>query len=52
MITLGLILVLVAVFLEVPAIIGTIGMILLIAGVVLWILGAFGRAIGPRPHYW
>ena len=52
MITLGVILLLVAFFLDVPAIIGTIGVILLIAGVVLWILGALGRAIGPRPHYW
>ena len=52
MITLGVILLLVAVFLEVPAIVGTIGVILLVAGIIFWILGALGRAIGPRAHYW
>ena len=30
----------------------TIGLILAVAGAVLWILGAMGRASGPRPHYW
>jgi hypothetical protein len=24
----------------------------LVVGAVFWILGAFGRAIGPRAHYW
>lgn len=52
MITLGVILLLIAVFIDVPAIVGTIGVILLVAGVILWILGALGRAVGPRPHYW
>lgn len=52
MIALGIILILLNVFLEIPAIVGTIGVILVIAGAVLWILGAMGRAVGPRPHYW
>ncbi|WP_328540622.1 hypothetical protein [Streptomyces sp. NBC_00344] len=30
----------------------TIGMILAVIGVALWILGAVGRAVGGRRHYW
>lgn len=30
----------------------TIGIILLIVGAILWILGAVGRTVGPRKHYW
>ncbi len=30
----------------------TVGAILLIVGVVLWVLGSTGRAVGGRPHYW
>jgi Family of unknown function (DUF6131) len=30
----------------------TIGIILIVVGVILWILGAMGRAVGPRTHYW
>ena len=30
----------------------TIGIILVVIGAILWILGAAGRAIGPRTHYW
>jgi hypothetical protein len=30
----------------------TIGIILLAIGVVLWVLGAMGRAVGGRRHYW
>jgi cbb3-type cytochrome oxidase subunit 3 len=29
----------------------TIGFILLLIGVVLWVLGSTGRAIGGRKHY-
>jgi hypothetical protein len=29
----------------------TLGVILLIVGLVLWILGATGRAVGGRRHY-
>jgi hypothetical protein len=29
-----------------------IGIILVIVGVVLWLLGAMGRAVGGRRHYW
>ncbi|MFJ6836405.1 hypothetical protein [Streptomyces sp. NPDC091209] len=30
----------------------TIGIILVAIGVVLWILGAVGREVGGRRHYW
>jgi Family of unknown function (DUF6131) len=30
----------------------TIGIILIVVGVILWILGSMGRAVGPRTHYW
>ncbi|MEU1127638.1 DUF6131 family protein [Streptomyces sp. NPDC005899] len=30
----------------------TIGIILLAIGVLLWVLGAVGHAVGGRRHYW
>jgi hypothetical protein len=30
----------------------TIGAILAVIGVIFWILGAMGRAVGGRPHYY
>ncbi|MBW3666538.1 MAG: hypothetical protein KY394_02975 [Actinobacteria bacterium] len=30
----------------------TIGIILAVIGLILWILGAMGRQIGPRTHYY
>ncbi|MFI8519821.1 DUF6131 family protein [Streptomyces sp. NPDC085481] len=30
----------------------TIGIILVVIGVILWILGAIGREVGGRRHYW
>ncbi|MFD9783317.1 DUF6131 family protein [[Kitasatospora] papulosa] len=30
----------------------TIGIILLVVGLVLWLLGAVGHAVGGRRHYW
>jgi hypothetical protein len=30
----------------------TIGLILIAIGVILYILGAMDRGIGPRRHYW
>jgi Family of unknown function (DUF6131) len=30
----------------------TIGGILVVVGVILWVLGATGRAIGGRKHYY
>lgn len=51
MIILGIILILLAMFVEVP-LLTTIGIILVVVGAVLWILGSVGRAVGPRTHYW
>ena len=50
MIVLGLILLLIG-FLTGISILWTIGIVLIIVGVVLWILGATGRAVGGR-KYW
>ncbi|MGW8884212.1 DUF6131 family protein [Streptomyces sp. NPDC055749] len=30
----------------------TIGIVLVVIGVVLWILGSMGHAIAGRKHYW
>ena len=51
MITLGVILLLVGIFLKI-SILYTIGIILLVVGVVLFILGAVGREVGGRKHYY
>jgi hypothetical protein len=47
----GVLLILLAYFLNI-GVLYTIGIILVVVGAVLWILGAMGRAIGPRSHYW
>jgi Family of unknown function (DUF6131) len=51
MIILGLLLLLLGVILGV-GILWTIGLILIVVGVILWILGSMDRAVGPRRHYW
>jgi len=51
MIILGLILFLVGLFLHV-GIIETIGIVLLVVGLVLMLLGRSDRAVGGRAHYW
>ena len=50
MIIFGLILLLIGFVTGVP-IVWTIGMIVLVVGLVLWLLGAMGHAIGGRRHY-
>lgn len=50
MIIFGLILLLIG-FVTGIAILWTIGVIVLVVGLVLWILGATGRAVGGRRHY-
>jgi Family of unknown function (DUF6131) len=30
----------------------TIGIILLVVGLILWLLGSMDRAVGGRRHYW
>lgn len=51
MIVLGVILLLIGMFASIP-LLTTLGAILAVVGVVLYILGAMGRTIGPRAHYW
>jgi hypothetical protein len=51
MILLGIILVIIGAVADI-GILYALGGILLIVGIVLWILGATGRAVGGRPHYW
>ena len=50
MIIIGLILLLIGYFTGI-AILWTIGVIVLIVGLVLWLLGAMGHAVGGRRHY-
>jgi membrane-bound ClpP family serine protease len=52
MIVLGIILVLLDMLLLQTGFLQTIGIILIVIGAILWILGAMGRTIGPRRHYW
>ena len=51
MIILGLVLLVVGMLAGI-SILTTIGMILMVVGAILWVLGATGRAVGGRPHYW
>ncbi len=47
----GLILLLIGFVTGIP-IVWTIGMIVLVVGLVLWVLGSMGRAVGGRKHYY
>lgn len=51
MIVLGLILLIIGFIASIP-ILWTIGIIVLVIGVCLMLLGATGRAVGGRRHYW
>ncbi|WP_166433007.1 DUF6131 family protein [Nesterenkonia salmonea] len=51
MITLGVILLILGAVIDIP-ILWSIGIILVVVGAILWILGALGRAVGGRRHYW
>jgi hypothetical protein len=51
MIILGVILLVLGALLDI-GILYTIGGILAVIGVVLWLLGSFGRQVGPRAHYY
>jgi drug/metabolite transporter (DMT)-like permease len=50
MIVLGILLLILGYFLKVP-ILGTLGIILLVVGAVLWVLGSVGRPVAGR-RYW
>jgi hypothetical protein len=52
MITLGVILLILTALLDLPAILWTIGIILIVVGAILWIMGAIGRQVGPRRYYY
>jgi uncharacterized protein DUF6131 len=47
----GLVLLLLGFLLKI-SILWTIGIVLLVVGAVLFLLGATGRAVGGRRHYW
>ncbi|MET8574095.1 MULTISPECIES: DUF6131 family protein [unclassified Streptomyces] len=50
MILLGIILLVIGALVDL-SILWTIGIILLVVGVALWIAGALGHAVGGRKHY-
>lgn len=51
MILLGVILIIIGALADI-GILYTLGAILAVVGVVLWILGAMGNAVGGRRHYY
>ncbi|MER6448091.1 DUF6131 family protein [Streptomyces venezuelae] len=51
MIILGVILLVIGFLLGI-SILWTIGLILVVVGVILWILGSVGHAVGGRNHYY
>jgi hypothetical protein len=51
MIILGVVLLILGFIFGIP-ILWTLGIILAIIGVVLYVAGSRGRRIGPRSHYW
>ena len=51
MIILGVVLIVIGAVADI-GILYTLGAILAIVGVIFWILGAMGRAVGGRPHYY
>lgn len=51
MIILGVILLVIG-FAAGIGILWTIGIVLVVIGLILWILGAVGHAVGGRRHYW
>lgn len=51
MIVFGLILLIIGFVLKI-GLLWTIGVIVLLIGLLFWVLGALGHAIGGRRHYW
>ncbi|MBT2540815.1 hypothetical protein J7E99_08890 [Streptomyces sp. ISL-44] len=51
MIVLGVILLVIGYFAGI-SILWTLGIILVVIGLILWILGAVGHAVGGRKHYY
>ncbi len=51
MITLGIILLILSLFVAMSAL-KTLGLLLIVVGIVLALLGGMGRSVGGRRHYW
>ena len=51
MITLGVVLLILGLLTHI-AILWSIGMLLVVVGAILWLLGAAGRQVGGRRHYY
>ena len=51
MIILGLVLLILGAIFDI-SILWTLGIILVLIGVVLWLAGSMGHSVGPRAHYW
>jgi len=51
MLAFGVILIIVGVLLNIGTLY-TLGWVLAVVGVILWVLGAVGRQVGPRSHYY
>ena len=51
MVVCGVILMVLSVLLGIP-LFWTLGIILVVVGVILWIAGAMDYSIGPRRYYW
>lgn len=51
MIVLGIVLLVVGLIFGI-GILQTLGIILIVVGALLYLLGAIGRPLGPRAHYW
>ena len=51
MITLGIILLILSLFVAIAAL-KTLGIILILVGLVLALMGGMGRSVGGRRHYW
>ncbi|WP_405014432.1 DUF6131 family protein [Kitasatospora sp. NBC_01539] len=51
MIVLGVVLLVIG-FLTGIAVLWSIGALLLVVGLILWVLGSVGHAVGGRNHYW
>ncbi len=51
MVVIGIVLMLIGFLLGVP-VLWSIGVIVLVVGLILWVLGAAGHAVGGRRHYY
>jgi hypothetical protein len=51
MVLFGIVLMIIGLLLGVP-VLWSLGVIVLIVGLVLWLLGALGHAVGGRRHYY